>query len=67
VNYSDHWSQCFIEAPVTHEEAWGQRGFVFQDLLRGSTYERDTTDLLTRGLYLDVEGWGCHVFDVTPV
>lgn len=66
VNYADHWSQCFIEAPVSNEAAWGQRGFVFRDLLRGAVYERDTTDLLTRGLYLDVEGWGYHVFEVSP-
>jgi hypothetical protein len=35
--------------------------------LRGTVYERETTDLLARGLYLDVEGWGFHVFEVTGV
>jgi glycosidase len=67
VNFADHWSQCFVESPVSVDEGWGRRAFEFRDLLRGTVYERETTDLLARGLYLDVEGWGFHVFEVTGV
>jgi hypothetical protein len=30
-------------------------------------YQRDGDDLASRGLYLDLAGWGYHVFEVTPL
>jgi hypothetical protein len=29
-----------------------------------ASYERDGTDLVSRGLYLDMPPWGFHVFEV---
>jgi hypothetical protein len=33
--------------------------------LSGARYDRDGGDLESRGLYLNVPPWHCHVFDVT--
>jgi hypothetical protein len=35
------------------------------DLLGNTDYEREGDHLLSRGLYLDVLSWHCHVFEVT--
>jgi hypothetical protein len=37
---------------------------VLRDLLGEARYERGGDDLAGRGLYLDIPGWGCHVFEV---
>jgi hypothetical protein len=33
--------------------------------MSSAVYERSGDDLLTAGLYLDMPGWGHHVFDVS--
>ena len=37
-----------------------------EDLTGPARYDREGTDLPTRGLYLDLPAWGYHVFDVRP-
>ena len=37
------------------------------DLMGPARYDRDGSDLVSRGLYLDLLPWGYHVFEVTPV
>ena len=32
-----------------------------------ASYDRDGSDLVSRGLYLDLPPWGYHVFEVTAV
>lgn len=62
VNYAAHQSQCYVRLPFAD---LGGRAVVLTDRLSTDCYVRDGTDLGQRGLYLDVEPWKAHVFDVT--
>lgn len=61
VNYSPHQSQGFVKLPFEELRAKNVR---FRDWMGSATYERDGSDLVGRGLYLDMPAWGFHVFDV---
>jgi hypothetical protein len=62
VNYSASRGQCFVRVPF---QGLGGSTFRLQDLLEPISYDRDGTDLATRGLYLDMPAWGYHAFQVT--
>jgi hypothetical protein len=62
VNYAGHAGQCYVRLPF--EELRG-RPVRLQDRMSAAVYDRSGDDLLARGLYLDVPGWGHHAFDVT--
>jgi hypothetical protein len=62
VNYAPHQSQCYTHLPFP--ELAG-RAVRLKDLMGSACYERDGGDLQARGLYLDVPGWGYHVFEVS--
>jgi hypothetical protein len=62
VNYSAHWSQCFVKLSCAD---LGGGVWRLQDLLGDACYERDGDDLRSRGLYLNVAPWQCHVFDMS--
>lgn len=64
VNYADHQSQCYIRLPWP-ELAGGTA--TLRDLLSPARYDRDGTELISRGLYLDLPPWGHHVFDVNSL
>jgi hypothetical protein len=64
VNYAAGPGQCFV--PLDWPDLHGRR-FVLRDLLGPAQYERDGDDLAKRGLYLDLPGWGHHVFETVPV
>jgi hypothetical protein len=36
-----------------------------EDLLSSARYEREGSDLVSRGLYLDLPPWGFHAFVMT--
>lgn len=59
VNYSSNWSQCYVRVPFASiaGEHWR-----LQDQMGDAIYDRDGSDLLTRGLYLDMPPWQTHVF-----
>jgi hypothetical protein len=62
VNYASYRGQCFVKTP----REFPQTGTtLLRDLLTDERYERDANDLLTRGLYLDVEGFTAHVFSLS--
>ena len=64
VNFSSHRSQCYVQLPLPADcgEQWRLR-----DLLGDARYERDTEDLRSRGLYLDLPPWHYHIFQLgTP-
>ena len=63
VNYDPNWGQCYVRLPFP--ELCG-RPFVLRDLMSEAVYERQGTDLVQRGLYLDVPGWQYHVFELLP-
>jgi len=62
VNYSDHFSQCYIRLPFSnlHGRQWQLR-----DLLGGAQYERNGSALESHGLFLDVPPWQYHVFNLS--
>jgi len=61
VNYSPHQSQCYVR--LTWPDVAGRK-IRFRDLMSAADYDRDGNDLVERGLYLDLPGWGFHVFEV---
>jgi hypothetical protein len=61
VNYSAHQSQCYVRLPFAELSG---RTVRFNDLMSPASYERDGTNIVSRGLYLDVPAWRYHVFGV---
>jgi hypothetical protein len=62
VNYAVYQSQCYV--PLPFPDLAG-RTVRLKDLMSEAFYERHGDELLSRGLYLDVPGWGYHVFEVS--
>jgi hypothetical protein len=62
VNYASHQSQCYVRLPFA-DIAGGR--WRLRDLLGTAQYDREGHDLQSRGLYLDVPPWQCHVFEMT--
>jgi hypothetical protein len=60
VNYAVYQSQCYV--PLPFPDLAG-RTVRLKDLMSAASYERHGDELLSRGLYLDVPGWGYHVFE----
>ena len=61
VNYAANQSQCYVRLPFSDLSG---RTVRLKDLLGPARYDRDGSDLVSRGLYLDLLPWGHHVFDV---
>lgn len=61
VNFAANPSQCFVKLPFADLAGKKLR---LQDLLSDAVYQRDGNDLASRGLYVDLPAWGCHVFAV---
>ena len=61
VNYADHQSQCHVRLPFMELSS---RAVRLKDLIGSAAYERDGNELVSRGLYLDLQPWGFHVFHV---
>jgi len=62
VNYSSNQSQCYVRLPFTD---LGSGTWRLQDLPGDTRYDRDGSDLQSRGLYLDVPPWRYHAFNMT--
>jgi hypothetical protein len=62
VNYGPAQGQCYLRLP------WGDvdgRAIILQDVMMpGVRYERDGSEIVRRGFYLDMPGWGYHVFEL---
>jgi glycosidase len=63
VNHAGHQSQCYVGLPWSDLPG---RTWRLRDLLGVAVYDRDGTDLASRGLYLDMPAWGYHAFEVQP-
>jgi hypothetical protein len=61
VNYAPHPSQCYLKLPFPEIE---NRPVRLKDLLSSASYVRDGSELIERGLYLDLQPWSYHVFDL---
>ena len=59
VNYAANQSQCYVRLPSAN---LSNHSWWLEDLLSDARYERDGSDLESRGLYLDMAPWGYHVF-----
>ena len=61
VNFAPHQSQCYLRLPFPDLSS---RSVLIDDLMSHEAFERDGTELLVQGLYLDLKSWGYHVFRV---
>lgn len=64
VNYSEHYSQCYVSLPW---QDLGTRTWQLYDQMSPAIYDRNGQDLSSHGLYLDIGPWAFHVFDVHAV
>jgi hypothetical protein len=62
VNYAPNQSQCYLQLPF---DDFAGHSVTFTDLMGTAVYERDGDQLRSKGLFLDLPGWGYHVFKVT--
>ena len=62
VNYAANQSQCYVRLPWPDLAG---RAVHLDDLLGATSYDRDGSDLISRGLYLDLPPWGRHVLAVS--
>ena len=61
VNYAPHASQCYLKLPFPEIRNCSVE---FKDSLSSARYTREGNELLERGLYLDLQPWSYHVFDL---
>jgi glycosidase len=61
VNYAPYRGQCFIKMP---SRDWLNTKVEFKDLLSSERLVREGEDLKVRGLFLDCDAWGVHVFSL---
>jgi hypothetical protein len=61
VNYADTQGQCYVRLPFADVAG---RSLLFKDLMSDANYGRMGSDVVERGLYLDLRPWAYHVFDV---
>jgi glycosidase len=61
INFGPARGQCYVELPF--HELQGKQ-VLLRDLLSATQYERSGDELGSRGLYLDMAGWGYHLFSV---
>jgi glycosidase len=61
VNYAPNQSQCYLRLPFDRLRG---NAVCFRDLMGPARYNRDGDEILSRGLFLDLEPWGHHVFEV---
>jgi hypothetical protein len=61
VNYAANQSQCRVRLPF---DKIGGNAVRLRDLMSPAVYDRDGSELVSSGLYLDMPAWGYHVFAV---
>lgn len=64
VNYANNPGQCYLRMPFMDIAGKQWR---LEDVTGGYTYDRDGNELYTKGLYLDVQPWQYHVFEMKKV
>ncbi len=53
--------------PYLSERQWGTVREDYSDSMSAASYDRDGSELGSRGLFLDLPPWDYHVFDVSIV
>ena len=64
VNYAGNQSQGSV--PIPFPDLSGRK-VRLKDLTGPASYDRDGTELVSRGLYLDLPAWGYHTFEITAL
>jgi len=64
INYAPHSSQCFLN--LHFNDLYGA-SWRLTDLLSEAAYERDGDDLHYVGLYLDMQAWQYHAFEMKRI
>ena len=64
VNYAPHDSQCYLQLPFLPV---AEQPIRFRDLMSDASYEREGSEILSKGLYLDLPAWGFHIFELTVI
>ena len=64
VNFAGHASQCYVRLPFADGQG---RRWQLRDLLGENQYERTGEELKPRGLYLDMDPWQYHVFEMKAI
>ena len=59
VNYSDHQSQCYVRLNSVGSGEWQ-----LKDLMSDTRYIRDGDEMQLKGLYLDMQPWQYHIFEI---
>jgi len=62
VNFAPNQSQCYVRLPFADLDG---RQWRLEDQIEGVVYDRDGSDLRSRGMYLDVPPWQAAVFALT--
>ena len=60
-NYADTRGQCYLVLPFP--ELQGKR-LRLTDMMGDEVYDRDGSDVVDRGLYIDQAAWQINVFEV---
>jgi hypothetical protein len=63
VNYAANQSQCYVRLPFPD---LGDGQWRLENLTGNATFDRDGSDLQSRGLYLDMPPWQYYVFSFRP-
>jgi hypothetical protein len=61
VNYAGTRGSRYVRLPFPD---LGSRAVRLKDLMGPVSYDRDGSDRVSRGLYLDVPAWSYHVFEM---
>jgi hypothetical protein len=61
VNYAPHPSQCFLKLSFPE---FKNQSVSLMDLVTSSRYNREGNELLERGLFVDLQPWSFHIFEV---
>jgi Alpha amylase, catalytic domain len=64
VNYQEHRGQCYLVLPFMALKAQHVR---LTDMIGDEIYDRDGSDLIGRGLYIDQEAWQVNIFEIEAV
>ena len=62
VNYAANQSQCYLRINFDRLQS---KTLHLVDLMGPAEYDRPSDAIRSRGLYLDLPGWGYHVFEMT--
>lgn len=64
VNYAPYAGQCYLRLPFSDitETQWR-----LHDLMGSDTYDRDGNELYSKGLYLDMQPWQYHIFEMNKI